>query len=198
MNTSPFTTGQGFLLAVSVLSWLAVAFTLTSTHLSTVVGAWLLAHGVEMAKFRAARRRLTGDMQRLAETMIPVAEAEEAETAAGVFVNAPHCAPKARHCIISRPDSSGGYIGSCADCEWRAVFPTLEEMQAAQRTARIEAGDAVDRGFGDDQRLERGEVGHAAQHAQRGRLLRRSHDGVLLVACVAKGRECAGAAAEEA
>ena len=70
-----FSAGQGFLLAVSVLSWLAVAFILTSSHLSTVVGAWLLAHGVEMAKFRAARRRLTGDMQRLAETMIPPAGA---------------------------------------------------------------------------------------------------------------------------
>jgi hypothetical protein len=125
MNTPPFTTGQGFLLAVSTLSWLAVAFVLTSTHLSTVVGAWLLAHGVEMAKFRAARRRLTGDMQRLAETMIPPAAEVVTDPDMGNVI-APY-----PHSVGGQHDAkSGMYVAHCV-CGWNSIFPTLEEMQAA-------------------------------------------------------------------
>lgn len=66
-------------------TWLLLAFIATgagacavylSGHLSTVIGAWLLSHGVELEEFRARRKARTNRM--IEEYGVPV-PAEQAK-----------------------------------------------------------------------------------------------------------------------
>jgi hypothetical protein len=134
-----YTLGGAVFTGLTALLWAGVALTLVSPHAATVVGSWLLAHGVELAKFRTARIRLTCDMQKLAETMVPVSmPGVTPSTAARVEGLGAGAGPGAgeygesTHTVTGQQDSqSGEFVGHCTECGWRAVYPTMEELLAA-------------------------------------------------------------------
>jgi hypothetical protein len=132
-----YTLGGAVFTGLTAILWAGVALTLASPHAATVVGSWLLAHGVELAKFRAARTRLTCDMQRLAETMVPVGDPGIAPPTTA-RIEGPGAGPGAgedgesTHTVTGQQDSqTGEFVGQCTECGWRAVYPTMEELLAA-------------------------------------------------------------------